>query len=90
MSIMLFLPLEFPVKGTRYDWEPPVGCPSSHCLLHGPDQPPQDAPGQSPEDRFCLAVEPPIYPTTHSQVYRGFIISIRDTCANLVTTSWGG
>lgn len=72
MSIMLFLPLDFPVKGTRYDWEPPrhppppEGCPSSHCLLHGPDQPPQDALGQRPEDGFYLAVEPPIYPTTHS------------------------
>lgn len=67
MSIMLFLPLDFPVKGTRYDWEPP-----SHCLLHGPDQPPQDAPGQRPDDGFYLAVKATIYPTTHSTGLQSF------------------
>lgn len=51
---------------------PSEGCPSSQCLLHGPDQPPGIAPGLRPEAGFYLAAKAPSYPTTHSTAHRGF------------------
>lgn len=81
MSIMLFFsPLDFTVKGTRYNWEPHWGLLQLSLPASRTRPASLDAPG-------CRATRLSYYSLNRPREV--FIIGIRDTWANLENNSWG-
>lgn len=79
MSVILFSPWTSGSGEADLTGSPTEGYPNSHCLLHGPDQTPQDAPGLRPEAGLYLSARTPIYPTTHLTSLQRFLLLASET-----------